>query len=438
MSSEPSNKKPAFQASYCRRVVKLSYLVGSISIVVTSALFTTYLFAYPFRSNVCNGIDNGADDAPALCLSQQVDRGYKSTSSLVENELLPPGFVTFMNKDLCTTAACTTPDAAADPQIAAQYNLCQWNAETTTCEEAEPDQAGCDSELNDDGTRKHRFGVDGECEALKVPELCKQTGFNDALTSKAQEDLAIAGFEAELSAAILMMTMILGIVSFFNYYWQPITAVCKVDALSNLCPHYGAPFKLDIAKLLCGSCKFDACNICCKKGATEDIPGGPQKFDTDYEAATVWFSFLVHNVLILIFGWLGTQAKAKVDDECYGAKNVAVALDIYGNGDAQDYIDGLVDKDAKAYLDQRGSIYTVAQAFWWINLIAGGIQTTTYILSNSGTSDMDLVAIRELSDLNPFADIGVDGRGAYAPVSQKDNDKDQLYSSRTVQLRGQF
>ena len=425
-----SSKPPAFQSSYCRRVVKLSYLLGSISIVITAALFATYLFAYPFRSNVCNGIDNSADNAPALCLSQQVDRGYIATSSLVKGKLLPAGFAKITNQ-----AAVD-----ADPNVDGDYVLCDWNEEVARCEEAEPDQAGCDSELNDDGTRKHRWGADGECDALKVPELCKQTGFKAALTTTAQEDLAAAGANAEISAAILIITMSLGILSFFNYYWQPITSICGNDMISGLCSHYGKPFKLDIAYLVCGMWSSESCKHCAKKGEVgAEVPGEPARFETDYEAATIWFSFLVHNVLILIFGYIGTQSKAAVDDECYGVKNVEGELDIYGNGDAQDYIDALVDKDAKTYLDQRGSIYTVAQIFWWINLIAAGIQTGSYIMSNSGTSDMDLVAVRDISDLNPFADIGVDSKGKYTSVmSDEEPKKQELYSRRTVQLRGQF
>jgi len=428
MSSPGENKKPAFQGSLCRRVVKLSYLIGSISIIITSALFTTYLFAYPFRSNVCNGIDNGADTAAALCLSQQVDRGYKPTSTLVKGKLLPPGFAKITNQAALDDGSATDGD----------YVLCEWNTEVERCEEAEPDQVGCDSELNDDGTRKHRFGTDGECDALKVPELCKQTGFKDALTTEAQEDLANAGANAELSAAILFITMILGIASFLNYYWQPITSICGSEMLTGLCSHYGKPFKLDIAYIVCGMWSSQSCKHCAKKGSTGSVPGGPQGFETDYEAATIWFSFLVHNILILVFGLVGTNAKAAVDDECYGVKNADGELDIYGTGDAQDYIDGLTDKDAKTYLDQRGSIYTVAQIFWWINLIAAGIQTGSYIMSNSGTSDMDLVAVRDIDDLNPFADIGVDEKGVYAPVASKEPEKNELYSRRTVQLRGQF
>jgi len=425
MSSD--RKSPAFQGSLVRRVIKLSYLIGSISIVITSALFTTYLFAYPFRSNVCNGIDTGADNAAALCLSQQVDRGYIATSTLVKGKLLPPGFAKITNQ-----AAID-----ADPTVDGAYVLCEFNTETTTCEEAEPDAAGCDSELNDDGTRKHRWGTDGECDALKVPELCKQTGFKDALTTEAQEDLASAGANAELAAAILFITMILGIASFLNYYWQPITSICGSEMLTGLCSHYGKPFKIDIAYIVCGMWSSQSCKHCAKKGSTSQEAGKPAGFETDYEAATIWFSFLVHNVLILVFGLVGTSAKAAVDDECYGVKNAAGELDIYGTGDAQDYIDALTDKDAKTYLDQRGSIYTVAQIFWWINLIAAGIQTGAYIMSNSETSDMDLVAVRDISDLNPFADIGVDPQGAYAPVAQQEN-KNELYSRRTVQLRGQF
>ena len=425
-----SSKPPAFQSSYCRRAVKLSYLIGSISIVITSALFSTYLFAYPFRSNVCNGIDNSADNAAALCLSQQVDRGYIATSSLVKGKLLPADFAKLTNQ-----AAID-----ADPTVDGNYVLCEWNTEVKRCEEAEPDQTGCDSELNDDGTRKHRWGADGECDALKVPELCKQTGFKSASTLTNQEDLAAAGANAEISAVILIITMSLGILSFFNYYWQPITSICGNDMISGLCSHYGKPFKLDIAYLVCGMLSSESCKHCAKKGDVgPDIAGEPARFETDYEAATIWFSFLVHNVLILIFGYIGTQAKASVDDECYGVKNVDGELDIYGNGDAQEYIDALVDKDAKTYLDQRGSIYTVAQIFWWINLIAAGIQTVSYIMSNSGTSDLDLVAVRDISDLNPFADIGVDSKGKYTAVGgDEEPRKQELYSRRTVQLRGQF
>ena len=185
----------------------------------------------------------------------------------------------------------------------------------------------------------------------------------------------------------------------------------------------------------------ESCKHCAKKGQTgSDEAGKPAKFETDYEAATIWFSFLVHNVLILIFGLIGTNSKAAVDDECYGVKNADGELDIYGTGDAQDYIDALVDKDAKTYLDQRGAIYTAAQIFWWINLIAGGIQTGAYIMSNSGTADMDLVAVRDISDLNPFADIGINAQGKYSQLNQEDKDfnKENLYSRRTVQLRGQF
>ncbi len=422
-----SSKPPAFQSSLCRRIVKLSYLIGSISIVITAALFTTYLFAYPFRSNVCNGIDNGADNAAALCLSQQTDRGYIATSTLVKAKLLPAGFAKITNQ------AAIDAGTATD----GQYELCEWNTEVKRCEEAEPDAPGCDSELNDDGTRKHRFGTDGECDALKVPELCKQTGFKSALTATAQEDLASAGANAEIAAAVLFVTMVLGIVSFFNYYWHPITEICKSETLTGLCEHYGAPFKLDIGYLVCGMWSSESCKHCAKKGATSASGDSPQAFKSDYEAATIWFSFLVHNVLILIFGLIGTNAKATVDDECYGVKNVDGELDVYGTGDAQDYIDGLTDKDAKTYLDQRGAIYTAAQVFWWINLIAGGIQTGAYIMSNSGTADMDLVAIRGIDDLNPFKDISVDSKGEYARVSQND-DKNELYSRRTVQLRGQF
>jgi hypothetical protein len=81
-------------------LIKYSYLVGSLSILVSASLFTTYLFAYPFRSNVCNGLVgpgslSNSDDffdyggIESRCVHQVKNRGYKSTTVLVEGGLLP-------------------------------------------------------------------------------------------------------------------------------------------------------------------------------------------------------------------------------------------------------------------------------------------------------------------------------------------------------------
>ena len=95
-----NKSSPCCQSSLCRHLVKYSYLLGSLSILISASLFSTYLFAYPFRSNVCNGLvgTGSLSDSETYsdyggleqrCLNQVTARGYKSTTDLVNGGLLP-------------------------------------------------------------------------------------------------------------------------------------------------------------------------------------------------------------------------------------------------------------------------------------------------------------------------------------------------------------
>lgn len=441
-------EKPACQNSCVRRTVKYSYMITSLTTVVVAALFTSYLFAYPFRSNVCNGLsgettlsgdvdlaDHGG--IAARCKNQITARGYKDTNLLVSGGLLPASWA----KNVA---------AAGDP---ADYELCEWNSATKECLEAEPDDAKCASEKDDDGKRKNRWGDDGECEALKAPEICRQTGFKDASSSEKREELASVGAAAEFSGIILLVTLILGVLQMLNYHWEIIGGLCGAN---KLCPAFGKPLGLDIGKILCGNCmKFKFCRHCAKPNLPDDdIEDDSPGFMVPHEASTIFLSFTVHNVLIIIFGQVGINAKAHIDDECYGVENkdncgTAGNPDcVYQDADgksisAEDFIklggDGNLG-DAKAYYDQRGSIFTVAMIFWWIQLISCGIQVVSFLLSHGNSADMEMVAIRSLDDLNPFKNIGANDNneigapGDYSAVSKAE----EFPTRRRVQLRGQF
>lgn len=440
MASGQEENPPVFKNSCLRRTIKLSYLVGSITTVVVSALLVSYLFAYPFRSNVCNGLSgegtlsgdtklvHEGKDFATRCAEQVTARGYKSTNDLVHGELLPPSWA----KNVAAQGA--TPD----------YRLCQYNTLSKECEEAEPDAAECFSDKDDKGRRKNRWGNDGKCEALKAPEICRQTGFDDALTKDKQEELAIVGANAEVAGVVLLVTLILGILQFLNYHWGWLG--CK--GIEGVCEAFGKPCGLDIGAIIPGMCVgIKACSICCKHNLKEDA-NETVGLKLPYEAATIFFSFFVHNVLILVFGQVGIQAKAHIDKNCYEATNVDGCDSADANkpncvytGTVEEYIKSLKGssgnlENALQYFDQRGSLADAAIVFWWINLIAAGIQLASWLVSHGNSADMDLVAIRSSDDLNPFKNIGAsedNAIGIYQKVSQE-----EIPTRRRVQLRGQF
>ena len=439
----PENK-PSLKNGCLRRTVKYSFLVGAISTLVCSLLLASYFFAYPFRSNVCNGLVgddslSGDKDEAGIadrCKNQVTARGYKSTTLLVNGGLLPADW----------TKKVTDADGAVT------YELCEWNANVEDCVEAEPDNDDCESEKDSDGVRKNRWGDDGKCEALKAPEICRQTGFKDADKAENLTDLASAGAAAEAAAVVLLVTGCLAILQTLNYFW-PVIFGCCGDRCESMCEVYGRPcgnlLKLD--ELICGTA--NNCD-CLKPISKKNLVKSEVKtdFTEPHEAATICCSFFTHNALILIFGVTGMTARNTIEDECYAVKNVdgckaAPTAAEYAAGTkkcvyeadktAKDFIESLSGNDnnanAKAYLENRNRLYDVGMVFWWINLIAGGIQLLGYLAGNTESVDMENVAIRSPEELLcGNIDVKDDGSGTYSSV------KTNVEYAPRVQLRGQF
>ena len=537
MNRPAREKAPCFQHTCTRHFVKYVYLLGSFSILISSALFTTYLFAYPFRSNVCNGLQGAGTLEQSVtyqdhggieqrCLNQVEARGYKSTNDLVLGGLLPEKWThkhTYPNRciekaktsvkadrlacaavgdpdqggtaaDLNDATACNAVKLAADAAEQActfvpsntRYELCRWNSKIEECVEAEPDQAGCDSELDENGRRKFKWGTDGKCEALKSPEICRQTGFKGANTPDKQEDLAIQGAAAEAAAIVLLVATSLGVLQTLNYHWHILTGCCP--GATPLCDTFGNPCKcsddcsIDIGSCLCG-CLTGCMNQpggCCEHCiAKENKLDGDDAFKVPHEAATIFLSFFVHNVLITVFGIYGKIARDHVEDQCFAVtdlkgclatadltkatKEYACVYKLPGeaNVTAKSYIGSLPEgssnyvtggihndnlSDAKDAMEQRGRLYDVALVFWWINTICFGLQLIHYLCAKSGSVDMELVAVRSGRDCNCCSDISTDDQNNIPaantgyqqvlqapqtlPVNEKGNFK--------VQLRGNF
>ena len=128
-----------FDVSWKRKCVKYSFVCGNIFFVFSSLMFTIFLFSYTIHSNVCDGVDI----TNTTCSNQIQTEGYKSTKSLVDNNLLPRNWT----------------KVTTDAQGNEHFHLCEWNSNVDKCVEAEPEAPECVSELNDDGERTQRLSL---------------------------------------------------------------------------------------------------------------------------------------------------------------------------------------------------------------------------------------------------------------------------------------
>ncbi len=363
-------------------LVRLSFLLGGLSIIFTGLFGGIYLSAYPFHSDPCDGLV-GTDDLKeneANCAAQFVTRGYVPTANLINSNLLPADF--------------------AD----ANKNMCTWNSNVKKCLENAGTNAECVSDLDDDGVRKNRHGNDGKCKQTKVPEICKQTGFKaDAL-----DKLVDVGTDTVVAMTILWIVFGLGVLSFLNivshmeYGVIPCPGGAKIDLT--------APCKL--------MTNIDVLNrLFAKKNKTDG------RFANEHESFAVCCTLLLHDALIVVFGILAWNAHDVIKAECYDVK--------YPSGKtAVELLSENKDKDAYKFYDTGSNMFEVFRVFWWINTICAAVKIVGFLCARENTSDMN-VTIPEFEELL-CRDDGDYGSG----VSNMNRDKNSEFTS--VQLRGQF
>ena len=422
--------KSNFDTSIKRKLVKYCFVCGNLFFVLSSLMFTIFLFSYTIHSDVCDGQNLTA----SKCGSHLVTNGFKSTQTLVENGALPKSWTKIVN------------DTAGKEH----YHLCEWNANVERCLEAEPSDPDCASDFDDDGVRKFRLGNDGKCDPLKAPEICKMTGFKDANTLSKQEDIAALGYTAQQSGILLLITFCLGVITTLNLYWDGLTDMtcglcCPTYTSSNIkpiCLEFGRPWGCLPSWIPGCGCwcsmfqKSDSCRIFCKSNKTGE--GG---YSYKSEAGTIALSFLVHQTLIIYFGENALTARNTINEECLGLKSTP----LYGAHTALDFLKDLNgEMNATAYVNTRDILDVIMVVLYWGVLITTACELLAYCLANEDSDDMECFALRGGPDGQACHDLSWDlqnippsdmkpSEARYTRVKQMEE-----YSRRTVQLRGQF
>lgn len=213
-----------------KKIIMLAFLVGGLSIATTGILGAIYVRNYPFHSDPCDFPVGELTESQTTCEAQITTRGYKDTTKLIKEGLLPKNFALLTGKTAVTDSTCNGATEATCKAAAAcvwdatasackdldEANLCVWVAGTTNkCREtAGTDINECSNARNDDGTLKDRNGPNDKCLQTRVPEICKQTGFRDATdpgeTQSVVEKLADAGHNVELAFIMFLVVSVLG------------------------------------------------------------------------------------------------------------------------------------------------------------------------------------------------------------------------------------
>ena len=391
-----------------KTLIMFAFLVGGLSIVATGLLGAIWSRSYPFHSDPCDGNIGSSTKVPDGALTCQgdgsatnpgiiVSRGYKSTSALIDANLLPSDF--------------------AD----ANKHLCLWDTTHEVCAETAGTNKECDDAKDSNGQLKDRNGPNDKCLQTRVPEVCKQTGFRDATdpgeTQSVVEKLADAGHNVEVAFILFLVVSVLGTSSLINIafrleygYVKGLTFVC--GWLTSIRFLKKIPFN------------------CFKKNKVDiDEKGG--RFHNDHEAFSIWLVLLIHEALLIVFGRMAIDAQELIQKECYGVTGTP-----YGTDNALKMIQDLTNKDAHAREHQGNNFYIAFVVLWWVTVIAAAVKTIGMACAVENSSDMD-IAIPMASEIIPdMLKCNCDGnenKGSYGTGMER---KEMM--SRRVQLRGQF
>ena len=351
-----------------KKIYMAAFFLSGVSAIFVGLFGSIYLLAYPYHSNPCDGLtDPNAKPSSTTCSAQVVARGYKSTTLLVEQKLLPSSF----------------PFKTGDT-----YSFCNWNPKGGAdnkgkCEES-PGSSGadeiCHSKTDSNDVRKNRHGEDGKCESSKVPEICKQTGFNGAEDQGVIERLVRIGTAVEVASALFLTITILGTASFLNI-------------LANR--EYGkCPF-CDVSLLfMCRFC-IDNDYPCAKKNNVEK-----SRFKKEYESCGIFYTLLMYDLFIIASGAIAIVAYVTVEEECYGAKDT----EVYGDGvTARDYLllEANKDSDAHKLLLASDPIFITFCVFLGMSVLSAIIKTIGFATAKEKTDDMD-ITLPENMECCPF------------------------------------
>jgi hypothetical protein len=374
-----------------KKLYMASFFLSGVSIVFGGLFGSIYLLAYPYHSNPCDGLTNpNAKPSETTCPAQVVARGYKSTTLLVEQKLLPSSFP--------FKTAGVAPAAAT-------YSFCKWNPKGGAdnkgkCEES-PGAAGtgeiCFSETDSNDVRKNRHGEDGKCESSRVPEICKQTGFNGADDQSVVERLVRVGTGVEIASALFLTVTILGTLSFLNILAHQEYGKCPFCNLSLL--------------FLCKFC-IDKNYPCAKKNRV----GG--RFKKAHESCGIFYTLFFYDLLIIVSGIIAIVAYATLEEECYGAKD----KEVYGDGvTARDYLllEANKEKDAHKLLLASDPIFITFTVFLGLTVLSAVIKAIGFAVAEPDTDDMN-ITLPENMECCPGGNKG------------------GSYGSGSVQLRGDF
>lgn len=417
-----------------KKIIMLAFLVGGLSIAITGILGAIYVRNYPFHSDPCDFPVGELTETQTTCESQITTRGYKDTTDLIKQSLLPKDFALLTAKTTasgdCTTHAADEPKCKAAPECVwdatatackdlDEANLCVWVGGTTNkCRETSGTSNECSDARNDDGTLKDRNGPNDKCLQTRVPEICKQTGFRQATdsgeTQSVLEKLADAGHNVEVAFAMFIVVSVLGCLSLINImfrfeygYISGLTIIC--DKMTDI-----GIFKA----------------VLCAKKNNVDIDEDDGRFHNDHEAYSIWVVLLIHEALLIVFGRMAIDAQELIQKECYEVTGAPYAVGP-PKQTALDFIKLSDDKDAFKFEQQGNSFYTAFVIFWWITVISAAVKALGMFMAVEKSSDMDIAIPLAIEILPAMCGGKKESAGSFGMGGGGN-------MGRRVQLRGQF
>ena len=440
--------------------------------------------------------DNDYGSLAVRCRRQNEYRGYPSTEQLVAKGLLPASATYAFDKGTSTAQSDVDDDGkrfmcrfapgrdsdqgkVTNPGTCEQYmtgggtsgQACDRDADDKLVDE-------CCSKVQEEApqVRTNIHGDDGNCLITRLPELCRETGVSDT-SDKGLKKLADAQDIAEITSIGTIALAVLATLSFLNYFHGVLDLAfcgllggfCQYGSYGETCfllmpINFGGLYAFFFDRDFAGT-GFPK-NLLYKENKQRD--NAIDKPNSVRESGTIYLSNLVHNLLILtaclIYYY---DVNETYNSNCLGAEYVDVnrprSADVY-SGTARAYLESGSNKvdeygDALLKLQANDGIKGTLEVLFVLNAALGGLSVLAFLFSRSGTEDMDNMSFDivpedttlmgtlksvfsnlALTVLCGGKDLSVNSV-AYSPLATEDSKskfRNDPYTRRTVQLRGQF